>query len=212
MRPANGSASVLKTKSETGSESAIFRSTVSPLWSGALVARGLPARGGRGENLGQEIQDGVAPDIVQRGAEQHRENALCRAPPRAGLFSNPPRAACPCRKIPASIRRRLRRPFPPASSCAALACFGQLGGNFLDLGFAVAIGRIDQRLHRDEIHHAAKLFLLADGQLDRHGAAAEHLLAASPARAQSWPARGPSSSARTRAADRIRWRSPTLFR
>ena len=37
-----------------------------------------------------------------------------------------------------------------------LRFFGQIGGNFLDFGFAVAIGRVDQRLHRDQINHAAE--------------------------------------------------------
>ncbi len=49
MRPAKGSASVLNTKIESGSESAILRSIVSPLWSGVLWPIAFPRAAGEGK-------------------------------------------------------------------------------------------------------------------------------------------------------------------
>ena len=57
-----------------------------------------------------------------------------------------------------------------------LGRLGHVRGNLFDLGAAVAVRRVDQRLHGHQIHHAAKIFFRADGQLHRHHAAAESLL------------------------------------
>ncbi len=42
-----------------------------------LVAARFSARGGRRENFSHEIQNRVVADIVECGAEEHRENAFC---------------------------------------------------------------------------------------------------------------------------------------
>ena len=70
-RPAKGSARVLKTKSETGSESFTLRSTSAP-WKVAVPGAAL---GGGGEILEREVQDQVAGDIVQGRGAHDRENA-----------------------------------------------------------------------------------------------------------------------------------------
>ena len=84
MRPANGSARVLNTKMESRLGRGDFALDAVAFVVGRRVARCLAAQRGRRENLDQEIQDRVAADIVQRGAQHHRKDALvsnCLAQP-----------------------------------------------------------------------------------------------------------------------------------
>jgi hypothetical protein len=53
---------------------------------------------------------------------------------------------------------------------------GQFGGDLLHLGAAIAVGLVEVGLHRHQIDHAVEILFLADRQLHRHRAAAEHLL------------------------------------
>ena len=50
----------------------------------------------------------------------------------------------------------------------------QIRGNLFDPRLAVAVRRVDMRLHGDQVDRAAKRFLRSDGQLQRHDVAAEH--------------------------------------
>ena len=47
-------------------------------------------------------------------------------------------------------------------------------GNFLDLGFAVAIGGVEVRFHGDQIDDPAEAAFGADGQLERHDSSAKY--------------------------------------
>jgi hypothetical protein len=49
-------------------------------------------------------------------------------------------------------------------------------GNFFDFRLAVAIRRVGQRLHGDQVHHPAKAFLRTDRQMQGNHAAAEDAL------------------------------------
>ena len=42
-----------------------------------------------------------------------------------------------------------------------------VGGNLADLAAAIAARRVEERLHRHQIHHAMKSLRIADGQLHR---------------------------------------------
>ena len=75
MRPAKGSASVLNTKIETGSVSAILRSISSPLRLGLSEAGDGSARGRVRENIHDEIQKRFAADVGQRRSRQDGKNA-----------------------------------------------------------------------------------------------------------------------------------------
>ena len=70
-RPANGSATVLKTNAETGPESFTARSASAPL----SVPFQAPRSAGLGKFSTHEVQNQVAADVVQSGGAQHRENA-----------------------------------------------------------------------------------------------------------------------------------------
>ena len=152
-----------------------MRSTVSPLWSGVLWPLAFPREDGRRENIAQEIQDRVAADIVQRGTEQHGENAL-REDSLAQAFLQ---IVDGKRALVKKFLHQGVVAFGDEFDKRFVGCFRffrQIGGNFFYFGFAVAVGRVHQRFHRDEIDHSAEAFLGADGQLDGNNAAAENVL------------------------------------
>ena len=116
----------------------------------------------------------VAADIVQRRAEHHRDRCACawNAPRRPFIRSS-------IGSVPFSKNSSISASSPSATistsfSCAVFGGLGQIRGNLLDLGLAVAVGRVDMRLHGDQIDHAAEILLRADRQLQRHDVAAEH--------------------------------------
>ena len=141
MRPAKGSASVLKTKMEHGSLDGDFAIDGVAFVIGLLVAGENFAGRGRGENIGDEIQNGVAADIVERGAEHHRQDALGDYGFAQAFFQVRDRQRAFVEKFlhqrvvafGDQFDQRLVRGF---------RFFGHLGGNFADLRFAVAIGLV----------------------------------------------------------------------
>ena len=141
MRPANGSASVLKTKIETGSLVAILRSIVSPFLSGCLWPDGDLADIRRRQNLRDEVQDRVAADIVQRRTQQYGKDALCLHGFAQALFQIFHRQR-------ALVEEFLHQRVVALSDhfdqllVRRFRFFGALGGNFVCLCLAVAIGRV----------------------------------------------------------------------
>ncbi len=84
-----------------------------------------------------------------------------------------------------------------------LGGIGKIGGNFALFALAVAIGREVNRLHADEIHHALKLLLGADGDCTGTAARPKTLCTLSKVRWKS--ARSRSSRLITMARGRLNW-------
>ena len=143
------------------------------VWS--LVAACFPARGRGRENVAQEIQDRVGADIVQRGTEQHRENALCEDCLAQAFLQ----IVDGKRSLVKKFLHQGVITFGDEFDKRFVGCFRffrQIGGDFFYFGFAVAVRRVHQSFHCDEINHSAEAFLGADGQLDGNNAAAENVL------------------------------------
>ena len=51
--------------------------------------------------------------------------------------------------------------------------FSVFGGDFRYARFAVAIGRVEIRFHADQVNNAAKILVMAEGQMDRDCHASE---------------------------------------
>ena len=81
---------------------------------GFAVADGRAALRRVRKHFRQQIEQRRAADIVQRGGQHDRVDALGLERFAQALSSSLRSAACPSRKIPPSARRRPRRPFPPA--------------------------------------------------------------------------------------------------
>ena len=70
-----------------------------------------------------------------------------------------------------AFRHHLDQRFVRAFAASAISA-----GNIAFLALAVAVERVGVRLHADQVHHALEIALGADGQVDRHGGAAEDRL------------------------------------
>ena len=133
----------------------------------------VPRCDGIGKHFDQQIEQRGAADIVQRGGQHDRVDALglkCVAQALSQILDR---------------QRALLEKFLHQRVVALgdhfhqrfvrdLRRLGQIRGNLLDLRLAVAVRRVDVRLHRDQVDDAAKRFLRADRQLQRHDVAAEH--------------------------------------
>ena len=132
-----------------------------------------PRCDGSGEIVGQQIEQRGTADIVQRGGQHDRIDAL-------GLE----RLAQALPQVFDRQRALLEEFFHQRVIALGdhfhqrfvrgLGGLGQILGNLLDLRLAVAVGRVDMRFHRDQVDHPAKRFLRANRQLQRHDVAAEH--------------------------------------
>ena len=123
--------------------SLIFRSIDSPLWSGLLVAAGdLAARPGAGNMSAMKSSIASLPILCSAELSSTGKMRLAWTASRRPFLQIFDRQRALRRKTPASARRRLPRPFPPALSCAALAASARSAGNLFDLRLAVAVGRV----------------------------------------------------------------------
>ena len=186
MRPANGSAVVLKTNSEHGPGI-------------GDLARALPRRsacrrrlalGGRGQILDDEVEDQVACRCCAAPRRTAPGRCASRGRPARGRRGYAPPAACPCRRTLPSARRCLRPPFRPALRGAFCAASARSAGNVAFLALAVAIRRVGVGLHADQVDHALEIALGADGDLNGHGGAAEGFLHARQGALEDRSARG----------------------
>ena len=133
----------------------------------AAFAGGFTVAGGRAalrrvrKHLGQQIEERRAADIVQRGSQHYRVDAFgleCLAQAFAQVFDR---------------QRALLEKFLHQRVIALgdhfhqgfmrdLGRLGQVLGNLLDLGLAVAVRRVDVRFHGDQVDDPAERFLRAD--------------------------------------------------
>src|ERR1700722_20537130 len=141
----------------------------------SLVAGGVAADGGRGKNRDHQIQDRVAADVVEGGTKHHREKAL-----GDDRFAEPDDEIV--YRQSALVEKFLHKLIVPFGYqfdqrfVAELGFFGEGLRNFFNLGDAVAVGRINQILHGDQVHHAEKTLFPADRKLNGDDAAAKNLL------------------------------------
>ena len=114
-------------------------------------------------------------------------------------------------KTPPSFRRRLRQSFRPAFH-APLSLHPSARREYFRSWLSVSIRRVDMRLHRDEIDHAAKSFFRADRHLQRDNVAAENFCSDSIERSKLDSSR--SIQVRTKRARNIVLRAiiPNFFR
>ncbi len=145
------------------------------LVSGRCVSVRFSAISRRRKDFDDEIQDRVAADIVQGGTQQHGKDLLVAN----FLVQTLPQILGWKRAFLEEFLHQLVFAFGNQFHQRFMRCLrlvGHVGWNFLDFRFAVAIGRVDQRLHRHQVDHAPETLLRADRQLNWNHAAAEHLL------------------------------------
>ncbi len=147
MRPANGSASVLKTKIETGSESAILRSTVSPLWSGVLCPLTVPRAAGDGKISTMKFRMASLPILCSAELSSTGKMRFASTASRKPFLQILHRQRALVEKLlhqlVVAFGHHLHQRF-----VRRFRLLGEISRNFFDLRFAVAIRRVDQRLHR----------------------------------------------------------------
>ena len=152
MRPANGSAVVLKTKAERG----LAVGDVAVVVAARRRWRARARAGGDGQVLDDEIQEQVGADVVGRGGAQDREECAFRgwlAQAVDDVFSG---------SVPFSKNSSISSSLPSATistraSCAALRGVGHVGRDVAFFALAVAIRRIGVRLHADEVNDAGEV-------------------------------------------------------
>ena len=126
-----------------------------------------------GKHFHQEIEQRGAADVVQRGRQHHRINALgleSVAQPFHQVFHRQ-RAL-----LEELLHQRVVALGDHFHQCLmrSLGGLGEFPGNLLDFRFAIAIRCVNVRLHRDQVHDAMKTFLRADRQLHGNHVAAKH--------------------------------------
>ena len=114
MRPAKGSLTVLKTKSESGSESLTLRLARLAVVGGGSGAHGV-ALGRRRHVVDDEVQHLVRADVAQAGRRTVPGRSCLREWHCAGRRRCAPRRWFRCRRTLPSARHRLRRPVRSAA-------------------------------------------------------------------------------------------------
>ena len=141
----------------------------------SFVAGGVAADGGRGKNRDHQIQDRVAADVVEGGTKHDREKALgddrFAEPDDEIVYRQSALVEKFLHELVVAFGDEFHQRF-----MAELGFFGEGLRDFFNLGDAIAVGRVNQGLHGDQVHHAAKTLFPADGQLNGHDAASENLL------------------------------------
>ncbi len=174
MRPANGSASVLKTKTRDGLVVVVF-ALDAIAFACRLVEADLRMLVGMREAIGDKGEQAGGSDVVQRGDHQYGEN----------LFGDDGFAHAGNQVLnrDRAFAEKFIHQFVIAFGdhldefFVRFFCFvSERGGNFLDRRLAFAIGLVHVRFHADEIDDAAEAALGADRQLQSDDVAAEHLL------------------------------------
>src|SRR5580704_5496460 len=117
----------------------------------------LSASGGIGEHIDDQIQDGVAADIVQRRTEHYRKQTpfLERQPQTLLEVLQRQRALLEefLHQLVVALRNHLDQRFMRLFSRGS-----HIFGDFSCLGAAISVRRVNQRLHAEQIHHTSKLF------------------------------------------------------
>ncbi len=130
------------------------------------------AFGGAGEVLECEVQKQIGPDIVQRRSAEHREHAALAnglAQAVVNMFHGQGAGVEELFQVGVvAFGHHFDQRF-----VRGLGGFGEVRGNLAFFSLAVAVGRVGVGLHLHQIHHALKVFLGADGQVNRNGGAAK---------------------------------------
>ena len=162
---------VLKTNSESGSESLILRTAGSPLFGvGAAVDRAALDR--RRHVVHDEVQHLVGADVAQSGGEEHGENLVfANGVVQAAddvLFGDGALVEELFHQRVVAFGDQLDQPL-----VRGLGLLGQVVGNRSDLRLAVAAHLVGVGLHLHQVDDAGEALLRADRQLHRNHGAAE---------------------------------------
>ena len=160
---------VLKTNSDSGSESLTLRVAGSPLLAVAAAFTG-PRSTAVGHVVDEEVEYFVGPDVAETGSEQHGKYLVfANGVVQAGddvLLGN--------RALVEELFHQRVVAFGDQfdqTLVRGLGFFLHVGRNVADLGFAVAAHFVGVSLHPHQVDDAAETLLRTDGQLHRnHGA------------------------------------------
>ena len=127
----------------------------------------LAPGGRRRQVVGDEVQQQVGADVVQRTRREHREEALVHdgLAQAAGHLLGGERAF-----VEELLEQRVVA-FGDHLDERIVRLLSRLGhgrGDFFFLSLAVAVGGVRVSLHGQQVHHAAEVALAAYGQLDGH--------------------------------------------
>ena len=171
IRPAKGSLMVLKTNSESGSESLILR-----VGGFAVVRSGSGAHGGAlgcgGHVIHDEVEHLVGADVAQSGGEHYGENLVFAN----GVVQPANNMFLADGALVEELFHEHVVAFGDQFHQALVRGFGLLRhvlGNGADGGFAVATHFVGVGMHLHQVDDAGETLLRADGQLHRDDGAAE---------------------------------------
>ena len=169
--PTNGSAAILKASAANGASGRDGGSTSSPR------ARVVAGDRRHVERRGQVVDDGVEHRldalVLQRRAAQDRDDLVARACRRAARGgAGRRRPASPSRYLCAMSSSRSASD-STSFVAPALGLGDELVGDVADLDLVAQVVAVGDRLHVDQVDHAAELVLGADRDLQRHGVRAE---------------------------------------